>query len=58
MTIYENEDIYRLFFNEFVNYEDMEALFETFRTKLNAVIIDNRWAIFKNLEDRNKWFRI
>lgn len=40
MTVYENENIYRLFFNQYENYDDMESFFDKFKTELNAVVID------------------
>lgn len=40
MTIYDNENIYQLFFNELANYEDMEVLFRRFENNLNTVLIE------------------
>jgi C4-type Zn-finger protein len=40
MNSYENKNLYRLFFNNFPNYEDMESLFEKFENELNAMVID------------------
>lgn len=40
MNSYENKNLYRLFFNDFPNYEDMENLFEKFKNELNAIVID------------------
>lgn len=39
MTIYVNENVYQLFFDEFGNYEDMESFFQRFKENLNAKVI-------------------
>lgn len=38
MNVYEDENIYRIFFTEYGDYQDMESLFEKFNHKINAVI--------------------
>jgi hypothetical protein len=40
MTKYEDKNVYQLFFNELIYYEDMEKIFQKFDENLEAKIIE------------------